>query len=229
MYQVLIWVLFLDQMRVVPPPHISLSVFSFLLARFNRSLPKFFLAHMLYILPSTARVLSTSYLLVVSLTKESFNDWGGDWTIPSPGRSPKQPRLGIGLHDPLYGRQALSNSTHFTRGLVKCVPKMRYFRAVRSQNGDKLATSPPHSLNGSKARSTGLPARNERKCFSLLSDQLPGFSVFFFVCFLPIHSGHQGFLIHLLSAVRALIFLARRIQPFLSLVDCEIDFCVLTI
>ena len=53
------------------------------------------------------------------------------------------------------------------------------------------------------------------------------------VCFLPIHSGHQvrwtyqpgshrrkdtqeeghtGFLIHLLSAVRALIFLARRIQ-----------------
>ena len=52
------------------------------------------------------------------------------------------------------------------------------------------------------------------------------------VCFLPIHSGHQvrwtyqqvtqeeghtGFLVHLLSAVRTLIFLARRIQPFLSL------------
>ena len=41
--------------------------------------------------------------------------------------------------------------------------------------------------------------------------------------------GHTGFLIHLLSAVRALIFLARRIQPFLSLVDCEVEFCVLTI
>ena len=41
--------------------------------------------------------------------------------------------------------------------------------------------------------------------------------------------GHTGFLIHLLSAVRALIFLARRIQPFLSLVDCEAEFCVLTI
>ena len=41
--------------------------------------------------------------------------------------------------------------------------------------------------------------------------------------------GHTGFLIHLLSAVRALIFLARRIQPFLSLVDCEVDFLVLTI
>ena len=41
--------------------------------------------------------------------------------------------------------------------------------------------------------------------------------------------GHTGFLTHLLSAVRALIFLARRIQPFLSLVDCEVEFCVLTI
>ena len=65
------------------------------------------------------------------------------------------------------------------------------------------------------------------------------------MCFLPVHSGHQvrwtyqsgftqeegrtGFLIHLVSAVRAFIFLARRIQPFLSLVDREVKFCVLTI
>ena len=42
--------------------------------------------------------------------------------------------------------------------------------------------------------------------------------------------GHTGFFIHLLlSAVRAFIFLARRIQPFLSLVDGEVEFCVLTI
>ena len=41
--------------------------------------------------------------------------------------------------------------------------------------------------------------------------------------------GNTGFSIHLLSAVLALIFLARRIQPFLSLVDREIEFCVLTI
>ena len=41
--------------------------------------------------------------------------------------------------------------------------------------------------------------------------------------------GHTGFLIHLLSAVHALIFLARRIQSFLSLVDREVEFCVLTI
>ena len=63
------------------------------------------------------------------------------------------------------------------------------------------------------------------------------------VFFLPIHSGHQafldipagvtleeghtGFFIH--SAVRTLIFLARRIQPFLSLVDREVEFCILII
>ena len=41
--------------------------------------------------------------------------------------------------------------------------------------------------------------------------------------------GHTGFLIRLPSAVRALIFLARRIQPFLSLVDREVEFCVLII
>ena len=41
--------------------------------------------------------------------------------------------------------------------------------------------------------------------------------------------GHTGFLIRLLSAVRAVISLARRIQPFFSLVDREVEFCVLTI
>ena len=40
---------------------------------------------------------------------------------------------------------------------------------------------------------------------------------------------HTGFLIHLPSAVRALFFLARRIQPFLSLVDLEVKFCILAI
>ena len=41
--------------------------------------------------------------------------------------------------------------------------------------------------------------------------------------------GQTGFLIHLPSAVRAFIFLARRIQSCLSLVDHEAKFCVLTI
>ena len=39
--------------------------------------------------------------------------------------------------------------------------------------------------------------------------------------------GHTGFL-HLPSAMLALIFLARRFQPFLFLVDREVEFCVLT-
>ena len=38
---------------------------------------------------------------------------------------------------------------------------------------------------------------------------------------------HTGFL-HLPSAVLAFIFLAIGIQPFLSLVDHEVEFCVLT-
>ena len=41
--------------------------------------------------------------------------------------------------------------------------------------------------------------------------------------------GHTGFLVHLLSAVRALIFLARRSQPLIFLVGREVEFCVLTI
>ena len=39
--------------------------------------------------------------------------------------------------------------------------------------------------------------------------------------------GHIGFL-HLPSAVLGLIFLSRRIQPSLALVDREVEFCVLT-
>ena len=38
--------------------------------------------------------------------------------------------------------------------------------------------------------------------------------------------GRTGFFIHLPSAVRAFIFIARRIQPFLSLVDREVEFTI---
>ena len=40
---------------------------------------------------------------------------------------------------------------------------------------------------------------------------------------------NTGFSIRLLPAILALIFLARRIQPFHSLVNREVEFCVLTI
>ena len=41
--------------------------------------------------------------------------------------------------------------------------------------------------------------------------------------------GNTGFSIHLFSEVLALMFLARRIQSFLSMVDREVEFSVLTI
>ena len=40
--------------------------------------------------------------------------------------------------------------------------------------------------------------------------------------------GHTGFLIYLLSAVLALIYIAIRIQSSLVLVDREVEFCVPT-
>ena len=72
----------------------------------------------------------------------------------SPGRSPKQPLSGIGLHDPLHMVGKLApNPTHLTRGFGKYVPGRSYFRAFPSQNGDKIVTSPtPQSLNDSFVR-----------------------------------------------------------------------------
>ena len=49
------------------------------------------------------------------------------------------------------------------------------------------------------------------------------------VCVCVCEEGHTGFFIRLISAVRALTFLAKKIQPFLSLVDFEDEFGVLTI
>ena len=43
----------------------------------------------------------------------------------------------------------------------------------------------------------------------------------------PQQKGHIGFL-DLPSAVLAFIFILRRIQPSLSLVDCEVEFCIPT-
>ena len=48
---------------------------------------------------------------------------GGDTTIPSPGRSPKQPLPGIGLHDPLYIRQACPEFTSSHQGVGQISPR----------------------------------------------------------------------------------------------------------
>ena len=51
---------------------------------------------------------------------ECFKDWGAlDTTILFPGKSPKQPLPGIGLHDPYMVGKLAPNLTHFTRELVK--------------------------------------------------------------------------------------------------------------
>ena len=42
---------------------------------------------------------------------------GGDTTIPSPGMTPKQLLPGIGLHDPLHGRQACPEFNSFHQGV----------------------------------------------------------------------------------------------------------------
>ena len=72
---------------------------------------------------------------------------GGDSTISSLRRSPKQPLPGMRLHDPLHGRQACPKFIAFDQGLVKYVPDRGYFRDVPSQNGDKYVTSPPPPPN----------------------------------------------------------------------------------
>ena len=58
------------------------------------------------------------------------------------------------------------NSTHFTRRCGKNVPGRGYFHAVPSQNGDKIATSPPpppqslNDLKGSQQSQDGSCSRD---------------------------------------------------------------------
>ena len=52
---------------------------------------------------------------------------GGDTTISSPGRSPKQPLPGMRLHDPLHGRQAFPKSIAFDQGIGQTCPRKGLF------------------------------------------------------------------------------------------------------
>ena len=62
--------------------------------------------------PSKIQVYKPQVNMASKGAGESFNDWvwgGGDvTTILFPGRSPKQPLPGLGLHDPLHDRKACS-------------------------------------------------------------------------------------------------------------------------
>ena len=109
--------------------------------------------------------------------------------------------------------------------------------------GTFLAFSQPGktTLHGGQSRSWSADQREKKRRKKSVSVcvAVSHMATMLCVCFLPFsldvpagvtqEEGHTEFLIHLLSAVRALIFLARRIQPFLSLVDRAVEFCVLTI
>ena len=62
--------------------------------------------------------------IVVRIWRESVWTVGGegDTTIPSSWRSPKQPLPGIGLHDPLHGRQACPEFNSFYQGVGQIYP-----------------------------------------------------------------------------------------------------------
>ena len=77
-------------------------------------------------------------------------------------------------------------------------------------------------------RTTGTVPTDSRQCVCVFFPSILTSSSLDVPAGVTQEEGHTGFLIHLPSAVRALIFVARRIQPFLSLVDREVEFCVLT-
>ena len=78
---------------------------------------------------------------------------GGDTTIPSPGRSPKQPLPGIGLHDPLYGRQACPKCSSFLQRVGQISPREGLFSCrplSKREHICDIPAPPPQSLNDSK-------------------------------------------------------------------------------
>ena len=76
---------------------------------------------------------------------------GGDTTTPSPGRSPKHPLPGIGLHDPLHGRQACPEFNSFHQGVGQICPRSGLFSCCSLSKRGQICyiPSPPQSLNGS--------------------------------------------------------------------------------
>ena len=82
-------------------------------ARFSRAPPHRF-SH------DTAETLSPRNS---TLSRGSTIGEGGDTTISSPGRSLKQPLLGIGLNDPLHGGQACPEFIAFDKGVGQICPR----------------------------------------------------------------------------------------------------------
>ena len=83
---------------------------------------------------------------------------GRDMTISSPGRSPKHPLPGIGLHDPLHDRQACPEFIAFDQGVGEICPRLGLFscRSLPKRGQICYIPAPPQSSNGSG--SVGNPA-----------------------------------------------------------------------
>ena len=82
---------------------------------------------------------------------KSFNDWGGDLTIPSWGLSPENPLPGVGLYDPLQGRQACLEFNSFHHGVGQICPWEGLFSCRPLQKRRQVCDT-PHLLNDSHFR-----------------------------------------------------------------------------
>ena len=56
---------------------------------------------------------------------------------------PEQPLPGIGIHDPLHGRQACSEFNSFHQGLVKYIPARGFFMPPPRKKGTNSRPPPP--------------------------------------------------------------------------------------
>ena len=96
---------------MIPPKRFDISPPDWGMLRRSRCVQIFLYKTLRYLyiillIPVVAFPACDLYTSVDGGTSRSTIGEGGDKTIPSPGRSPKQPLPGIGLHDPLHGRQA---------------------------------------------------------------------------------------------------------------------------
>ena len=75
---------------------------------------------------------------------------GGDTTIPSPWIALKQPLPGIGLHDPLHGRQACPEFNSFHQGVDQISPPEGLFSCRLLSKRGQICYIPPQPSNDSK-------------------------------------------------------------------------------